>query len=265
MIRERNIIAARVMKKHRITVNDLYTLMSGDNLQLMRGDSAHWTGEGKGLMAKHVLKTINDAMTEPSIVKDGKANAEIIVAEDPTRMQAFAAEELQHYIKKLTGAEVPVLKEKGDAEIKIYVGKSKYTDEMGLNNSDLDYGAYRMVSGDNYLVLLGNDKNYFRDTPADGGPEYPANNGQRKKAAEAWREKNGKMWSTPFMSSYKGYNKGLGLWAIDKHGSLNAVNDFLRSLGVRWYMPGDFGEYLPEITSIALPDNVNKTVRPDWN
>ncbi|MHC4871249.1 MAG: DUF4838 domain-containing protein [Planctomycetota bacterium] len=198
-------------------------------------------------------------------VKDGKGNAEIIIAEKPTRMQAFAAQEMQHYLKKLTGAEVPVLKNTANAEIKIYIGKSKYTDKMGIDNKDLDYGAYRMVSGDNYLVIIGNDKNYFMDKPGDGGPEFPRNRGERKKAAEAWRKKNGNMWSSPYMSYFKGYHKELDLWLADKHGSLNGVNDFLRSLGVRWYMPGDFGEYLPKITSIAIPQNVNKTVKPDWD
>jgi hypothetical protein len=199
------------------------------------------------------------------IVKDGKAGAEIIIGKNPTRMQKLAAEELQHYIKKLSGAEVPVLNETGDAKIKIYIGKSKYTDKMGLKNSDLDSGAYRMVTGENFLVLMGNDTNFFMDKPGDGGPEYPAKRGDRIRASEAWTEKNGKMWSTPFVSYFKGYHKKLGLWMGDRHGSLNAVNDFLRSLGVRWYMPGDFGEYLPDITSIALPKNVKKTVRPDWD
>jgi len=198
------------------------------------------------------------------IVENGNGNAEIIISEHPTRMQKFAAEEMQAYVKKLTGAELPVLKEPGDAEIKIYIGKSKYTDKMGLKNSDLDSGAYRMVTGENYLVLLGNDENYYQDKPGDGGSEFPKKRGERKEAAKAWTEKNGKMWSTPFSSYFKGYHKKLGLWDLDRHGSLNAVNDFLRSLGVRWYMPGDFGEYLPEIKSIALPENVKKTVRPDW-
>jgi hypothetical protein len=113
------------------------------------------------------------------IVKDGKAGAEIIIGENPTRMQKLAAEELQHYIKKLSGAEVPVLNETGDAKIKIYIGKSKYTDKMGLKNSDLDSGAYRMVTGENFLVLMGNDTNFFMDKPGDGGPEYPAKRGDR--------------------------------------------------------------------------------------
>lgn len=46
------------------------------------------------------------AQAETFIVKDGQANAEIVIAEKPTRMQAFAAQELQEYIRKITGAEL---------------------------------------------------------------------------------------------------------------------------------------------------------------
>ena len=213
------------------------------------------------LLAALVLS--KESFAAAFIVEIGKANAEIIISDLPTRMQDYAAKELQEYVKKLTGAIIPIRKDKGDAKIKIYVGKSKFTDQMGLDNSDLDYGAYRMVSGDNYLVLLGNDTNYFMNKPGDAGPEFPASMKDRKKADEDWSKKHGDIWSNPFSPSFKEYNPILGLWSTDRHGSLNAVNDFLRSLGVEWYMPGDFGECLPDIKSIALPEKINRTVRPE--
>ncbi|MCA1810013.1 MAG: DUF4838 domain-containing protein, partial [Kiritimatiellia bacterium] len=198
------------------------------------------------------------------IVQDGQSKGQIVIAENSTRMQKLAATELQQYIRKITGAELPVVTAPGDTlPVKIYVGQSAYTDAMGLASDDLDYGAYRMAAGPDYLVLLGRDRDYFQEKPGDGGAEYPAGRGQRGPAAEAWREKHGDQWSTPFSSSFKGYHKELGVWSIDEHGSLNAVNDFLRSLGVRWYMPGEFGEVLPELTDITIPAG-NRTVRPDW-
>ena len=65
------------------------------------------------------------------------------------------------------------------------------------------------------------------------------------------------------MSTYKVYQSELDLWAGDEYGSLNAVNDFLRTLGVEWYMPGEFGEVCPQRASIPLPD-VDRTVRPEF-
>jgi hypothetical protein len=54
-----------------------------------------------------------------------------------------------------------------------------------------------------------------------------------------------------------------GWWQDDRRGSLNAVHDYLRGLGVRWFMPGELGEVVPRRDSIPLP-KVDKTVRPDF-
>ena len=62
---------------------------------------------------------------------------------------------------------------------------------------------------------------------------------------------------------YARYHADLDVWDYDDAGTLNAVYEFLRSLGVRWYAPGELGEVVPRQTTIALPD-VNKTVRPDF-
>ena len=43
------------------------------------------------------------------------------------------------------------------------------------------------------------------------------------------------------------------LWQFDERGSLNAVCGHLRSLGVRWYLPGELGEVVPKMKSIPLP------------
>ncbi|MFA7157679.1 MAG: DUF4838 domain-containing protein [Kiritimatiellia bacterium] len=204
------------------------------------------------------------------IVKEGKPQADIIIPEKPTRMQKLAAEELQKYVEKISGAKLAVTNAPGsDLPVKIYVGKSASTDKLGLDNKDLDHGAYLMKSGADssakvdYLALMGKDTDYFQEKPGSGGDVYPVNSGDRKRAVEAWVKKHGEQWSTPFMSYFKAYNAKMGIWSVDEHGSLNAVNDFLRSLGVEWYMPGDFGEILPKMASIPLP-KIDKTVRPEF-
>ncbi len=53
------------------------------------------------------------------------------------------------------------------------------------------------------------------------------------------------------------------VWTYDERGSFNAVCGFLRSLGVRWYMPGEIGEIVPQSASIELP-TIDQTVRPDF-
>ena len=53
------------------------------------------------------------------------------------------------------------------------------------------------------------------------------------------------------------------LWGYDERGSFNAVCGFLHALGVRWYMPGEFGEVVPTLKTIPLP-KIDETVRPDF-
>lgn len=61
IIVERNKQAAKLMKKHRIQLNDLYALMS-DRLSLGRGDMVHWTPEGSRIQGEAVLKIVNRAI-----------------------------------------------------------------------------------------------------------------------------------------------------------------------------------------------------------
>ncbi len=198
------------------------------------------------------------------LVEDGQPRAAIVIAGEPTRMQQLAAEELQKYIKKISGAELPIgTAPVGELPMTIYVGESEHTRELGLTTDGLDYGAYRIQSGDGYLALVGRDDNYFMDKPGDGGAVYASGRRDQEQAREAWREQHGEMWVSPFSGTFTNYNSALGVWSTDEYGSLNAVNDFLRWLGVRWYMPGDFGEVCPAMASIPAPE-IDAAVHPEW-
>jgi hypothetical protein len=54
---KRNVIAAEVMSRYGIPVNDLYGLMS-DKLSLARGDGFHWNGQAYQLMAEKISQNI---------------------------------------------------------------------------------------------------------------------------------------------------------------------------------------------------------------
>lgn len=198
------------------------------------------------------------------IVTDGQPKASIIIGEQPTRMQKLAAEQLQAYLKKIAGVELSIGSTATDLPVKIYVGESEATGKLGLSTDDLDYGAYRIRSGDDYLALIGRDDDYFMDKSGDASDVFPYHRRERDAAEKAWYEKHGQMWASPFLSAFKPYNNELGVSSLDEHGSLNAVNDFLRYLGVRWYMPGDFGEICPKMATIVAP-KIDETVRPEWS
>ena len=217
------------------------------------------------------------AAAELYLVRDGKPQAEILIAEDPPRTTRRAAEELQIYIEKITGAKLPIgTKPAPGVPVQVYVGRSPHTDRLGIRTDDLQDGAYRMVSGENWLVLAGTDTNF---TPIEPWPR--SNNdivsGQLQ---QRWNQVTGKEWGNPHSQLRKHYTGGAvtfgkpdhvttdkdgrtHVWGFDERGSFNAVCDFLRDQGVRWYLPGELGEVVPERDSIALPA-VNRTVRPDF-
>ncbi len=224
---------------------------------------------------------------ETLLVDKGAPRAQIVIAaENRPRMATLAALELQRHIQTMSGARLPIVTS-ADASmpVKIYVGKSPATEKLGVTDKDLKYGAFRMASGPDWLVLLGND---FDFVP----PAYLARKRSDKTAELAWKKslvgKTDMEWGFPFQSGVESqwipkqfdalleanYGKGAAeLWLAggnttrgfeyqDENGSLNAVCEFLRGLGVRWFMPGKLGEVVPERKSIGLTA-VNKTVTPD--
>mgnify|MGYP000990791542 CR=1 FL=1 len=194
------------------------------------------------------------------LVTDGQPRAEILASEKPTRMTRLAARELQTYIAKISGATLPIVTEpSGSVPARIYVGLSPYTQRLGIRIEDLKYGAFRMVSGPDWLALVGPDKDYVPIEPW-GRSREPR---ERERMNRAWDEVTGQTFWNPCHSTFMYYSSELDVWAFDDRGTLHAVYEFLRGLGVRWYMPGELGEVVPRRKTIALPD-VHRTVRPDY-
>ncbi len=153
-----------------------------------------------------------EAMT---LIQDGSAKASIVVPERPHPKIKQAAEELQRYLEKISGAKMPIVTE--DQAPKegplVVVGAGRLTQEMkidvpsGLTHARREEGFVLVCRG-NRLVLAGNN---------DG----------------------------PY------------------HGTEYAVYEFLNRLGVRWFMPGDFGEIVPQTKTIEF-DDVTLEERPDF-
>jgi hypothetical protein len=90
------------------------------------------------------------------IVENGQPRAQIVIAKNPPRSTRLAAHELQSYVEKISGAKLPIVNEpRADLPIKIGVGRSSLTDNLKIDARDLRAGAYRIVSGDDWLVLIG--------------------------------------------------------------------------------------------------------------
>lgn len=192
------------------------------------------------------------------LVENGQPRAEIVIAERPTRAVKLAAGELQAYLEKISGGRLEIVTAPTAViPVKVYVGESEHSRVTGVDASGLERDAFHMVSGPDWLALIGNDWDF---TPVE---PWGHTRGQwlSEKQAE-WEKLAGHPWINPMGASlYRDYNRQLDIWNFDHRGSLNAVYAFLRDLGVRWYMPGELGEILPKSKSIALPE-VNRTVRP---
>ena len=211
-----------------------------------------------------------------NLVVDGKPVSEIVISATPTRTQRLAARELQRYVQKISGARLGIVSELSDQPVKIFVGESRHTVQRGVTAQGIRNGAYRIVSGKNWLALVGDDTDFV---PVEPWPRRSSDNSSGKMQT-AWNKLTGKHWgymNGQLHKHYSGSNARFGtpaeeavdangnihVWSFDERGSFNAVCDFLRSLGVRWYMPGKIGEIVPKADSIALPE-IDKTVRPDF-
>jgi len=195
---------------------------------------------------------------ERFIVKDGKALAQIVISDTPKRTARFAAGELQLHLQRISGATLPIVTEPSpDVPVSIYVGRSKYTDQRKLDNTGLKYGAFHMRSGEDWLALLGRDTDTVHIEPHAQNPQ------DKTRVLAEWDKITGETWGNPRLSVHRRYSPLWDIWESDERGSLNAVYAFLRSLGMRWYHPGELGRIVPSIKTIALP-RVDRTDHPDF-
>ena len=193
------------------------------------------------------------------VVESGEPRAEIVIADKPARMTKLAAKELQSYVAKMSGATLPIVTERRVGKAAVFVGKSRHTDELGLGTEGLKHGAFRMASGKDWLALLGPDKDFVPIEP--WGRKRDKNEAARVNAE--WDKITGDTFWNTASELYQLYHPELDVWMTDDAGTFNAVNEFLRGLGCRWFAPGEIGEVAPRVTTIALP-KVDRTVTPDF-
>jgi hypothetical protein len=193
------------------------------------------------------------------LIEQGQARAEIIIAEKPARMTKLAAKELQTYVQKISGAKLEIVTQKHEGKAHVFVGRSRFTEELKLDTGGLKNGAFRMVSGVDWLVLLGPDEDFIPIEPWG----RMRNTAEQARVNAEFDKITGDTFWNHFGYIYTRYHKDLDVWDYDDAGTLNAAYEFLRSLGVRWFSPGELGEVVPKSATITLPV-VNKTVKPDF-
>lgn len=91
------------------------------------------------------------------ISKNGKAAANIVIADNANKEVVFAATELRDYIKRISGAELRILKEKAVTGKNIYVGKSNTVAALKVSAEGLEKEGFIIQTVKGNLVLLGHD------------------------------------------------------------------------------------------------------------
>lgn len=204
---------------------------------------------------------------EPFLIENRQPQARIILGKDALRTARLAAAELQSTLEKISGVQLPVGTETGEEKISIYIGESEHTRKLGITAEGLSHGAYRIVSGEDWLALLGSDTEFEPREPWGKNNSDVVDNLQRR-----WEEASGLPYGVPNQGLYHNRRRMPAelakqadeyWWIYDERGSYNAVCGFLRSLGVRWYAPGPLGEVLPKLDSIPLPV-IDEVTRPDF-
>lgn len=109
------------------------------------------------LTALLIFESFHTPPVKIFISKNGKPNVNIVVGENASKEILFAAEELRNYIKKISGAELNIIKEQASTGKNIYVGKSNAVDALKISAEKLEKEGFKIQTVKDNLVLLGHD------------------------------------------------------------------------------------------------------------
>lgn len=156
-----------------------------------------------------------------TLVRDGRPEAAILLAGAPTRSARFAALELQHHVRRMTGAVLPIVREGEPVPgASILVGDSAPARARGFDPAGLAFEEYEVRAGAGWVLLAGRDA-------ADTGEV---------------------LYDPDDLSTGSGWP---GFW--DERGTLHAVYHFLeQSCGVRWLTPTEWGTVLPRGETLTV-------------
>lgn len=183
------------------------------------------------LMLAVLLAGLKACAHEVTPVRDGKINAVVVTAVDPTPVAAYAAQELIDHIEKATGTRLPLAMEasipSGYAS-HIFVGATEAARQQGIDPDQLEIenSVLRTVGDDLYIVGKELRRDQYHGSRPHGEPWNPLSN------------------------------------ECVHSGTLFGVYDVLdRYLGVRWLWPGELGTYVPRTNTVKIPE-LDETVKP---
>ena len=166
------------------------------------------------------LITVRAPAATVNLVENGRPQAAIVLAEKPRAAAQLAAYELQHYLEKISGAKIPIVREPAEVSgNRILIGESNAARALGYDNSGFDRQEYLIKTMPNTLILIGHDHDGFAEV------DYQS-----------------------YVSIYHALPSSLA--------TCYAVHAMLENnLGVRWYYPNEeIGEIVPHEPTVVVKD-----------
>lgn len=196
------------------------------------------------------------------IVVDGQPAAEIILDKDAEASVQVAAEQIQKYVEKMSGAKLDIVNAPtGNFRTRLYVGESEATKALGFTLQDVKYDGYKIwAKGDN-VIVAGHEIDWYTEY----GLSYA--NLENIERTGKWREFTGHKWRSP-MFIYSRERMVRTKPPVEFHpqigtGTLYGAFCLLEQQGFRWYAPyqspnEELGKVIPQKKNIAIPDQETK-------
>jgi hypothetical protein len=150
----------------------------------------------------------------------------------------------------MTGATLPIRHAPSpESGFHVFLGESEHTRALGITSAGTRDGGFKIVSGDDFLVLLGDDRTSSR------GPILSDNDWDALTAPD--------LWLNPSPGN-RDYNRDYGIYETDGRGTMNAVHELLYDQGIRWYYPSADGTIIPKRPDLSFPPT-HRVVNPDFS
>ena len=205
------------------------------------------------LLAGFLLSVSTLALSETAritISKDGQPEATIIIAGNPTPAANLAALEVQYHVGRITGAILPIKTDQEEVQgsVRILVGESAATRELGLRGTDFAPQEYLIRFLSQTIVLIGRD---WQDTEEN---RNEAGRGTNYYTLQDSRHTIDYLKATGRAPDDGAGRKPIKLPGLfDDQGTCYAVYDFLeRFCDVRWYGPTELNVDFPRRTTLTV-------------
>ncbi len=177
------------------------------------------------VMALTALAADADVAEVFTLVADGQAKAQIVTGDDAPETVRFAAKELQTFVAKMSGAELPIAAQAAPGVPAIRLGPAARAVLPPEALKDIRRDGYLITVAKGDLCIVGID---------DAGPQTDI---------EALLA--------------KGETHSMPAWDFHR-GTLYGVYRLLEALGMRWFMPGQFGERAPRCKTLTFSGEIRE-------